>query len=271
MDKKDMAQFIQHTFNTISDGYDSPAMRFFPESAQRFLALLDLKGDENILDVATGTGWAALAIAQKVLSGKVTGIDLSEGMLARASEKSKAQGLSNTSFEKMDMQRLTFPENHFDAAVCSFAIFFVEDMEGLVGHIASKIKPGGSFITTTFNKNAFSPLREKLYGCLERYRVKIPPMARRPEPTPDQCQSLFENAGLKDVSCRKVEAGYFLKDAHDWWEIVWNGGFRGLVDKLSRKDFEKAKAEHLEEIEALSTSEGIRLDLPILYTKGTKY
>ena len=58
--------------------------------------------------------------------------------------------------------------------------------------------------------------------------------------------------------------------AGEWWDIVWNAGFRRLVAQLSQKDQERFKREHLEEVGTLRTDKGIWLDVGVLYTVGTK-
>jgi hypothetical protein len=64
--------------------------------------------------------------------------------------------------------------------------------------------------------------------------------------------------------------GYYLESADEWWDIVWNAGFRRLVAQLSPQDRERFKQEHLLEIGALRTDKGIWLDVGVLYTAGTK-
>jgi len=71
---------LKETFDTVSSGYDGGALRFFPQSAQSMASLLDLRGDEDVLDVACGTGHASLAVARMLPNGRVTGVDFSAGM-----------------------------------------------------------------------------------------------------------------------------------------------------------------------------------------------
>jgi ubiquinone/menaquinone biosynthesis C-methylase UbiE len=66
--------------------------------------------------------------------------------------------LHNVVFREMDMQAIDFPDRHFEIAVSAFSIFFIEDMEKQLTHIAQKVKHGGEIIITTFCDNAFSPL-----------------------------------------------------------------------------------------------------------------
>ena len=57
---------------------------FFANAASQLPALLDLRGNEKLLDIATGTGLASTLLASHLPDGQVTGIDRSEGMLNTA-------------------------------------------------------------------------------------------------------------------------------------------------------------------------------------------
>lgn len=270
MEEKELKEFFKGTFNTVAGGYDHSAMRFFPDSAERLPSYLDLSGDEHVLDVATGTGVAAMALASSLPQGQVTGIDFSEGMLGQARSKISAQGLKNVTLLEMDMQDITLANDHFDAAVCCFGLFFVTDMETQLRHMASKVKSGGKIAITSFYDTSFSPLVDIFFSRLECYGINPPTMAWKRVATRDQCISIFSDAGLEDVSAEKIDCGYALKDPEEWWHIVWNGGFRGLVNQLDDTDLHKFKAEHLAEIIQKSDGDGIKMEMGIIYTVGTK-
>lgn len=129
MNAEQIKAIVQGTFNAVADGYDDPTLRFFPACAKQLADLLDLRGDERVLDVATGTGHAALELAARLPRGRAMGVDFSAGMLAQARRKAAARGVANVEFAEMDMLDLRFEGQPFDAALCSFGIFFVEDME----------------------------------------------------------------------------------------------------------------------------------------------
>lgn len=74
-------QMIQKGFDTVAAGYDHPLLSVFPETAKRLIAHLRLRGAQQLLDVCTGTGVVAIAAAEQLPRGQVTGIDLSTGML----------------------------------------------------------------------------------------------------------------------------------------------------------------------------------------------
>ncbi|MDH4162545.1 MAG: methyltransferase domain-containing protein [Nitrospirota bacterium] len=269
MDEQKMKIALKETFDTVSAGYDGSSLRFFPRSAENMAALLDLKGDEHILDVACGTGHASLAVAKKLLKGRVTAVDFSAGMLDQARRKADALGIGNIEFLEGDMQKLGFSNRPFDAAVCAFGIFFVQDMETQLSHIASQVRPGGRVMISNFQESYFHPLKDLFMDRLAAYGVQSPPQAWKRIAHEDGCRQLFETAGLKDISVEKRNVGYHLASAEEWWDIVWNAGFRRLVAQLSEQEQERFKDEHLAEVEKLRTQDGIRLDVGVLYTTGT--
>jgi ubiquinone/menaquinone biosynthesis C-methylase UbiE len=262
-------EFFKATFNSVATGYDSPAMPYFLESARSLADFMDLGGDEHVLDVATGTGNAALALAGRLPRGRVTGIDLSDGMLAQASRKRDALGIDNVDFLEMGMESLRFPDGCFDAAVCAFGIFFVDDMEAQLRRIAAKVKEGGTIVVSTFFEGSFSPLADLFLEDLRARGVEIPDMAWTKVSTREECLALFDRAGLRAARSHYRDCGYYLKNADEWWEVVWNAGYRGLIDKLPPDEQGPFREEHLRNIGRLSSAEGIRFNVGVLFTVGT--
>lgn len=270
MNEQERKQHIQKTFNTVSEGYDNPALQFFVNSANQLPAIFELKGDEHLLDIATGTGIAALRLAQQIPHGKVTGIDFSDGMLSQARNKSASQQLSNTEFLHMDMQAIEFSDAHFDGANCSFGIFFVEDMLGALSHIAQKVKPGGRIVCSSFTEGAFQPIQEIFLDHMEEYGVERPQLSWKRICDEGKSSELFKAAKLKNIRTQRHNAGYHLRDAAQWWDVVWNAGYRGLVSQLDAEQMESFKQKHLQEIQKLATNDGIWLDVDVLYTCGER-
>jgi len=269
MDEKKMKAMLKETFDTVASGYDGSSLRFFPRSAEHMTGLLGLKGHEQVLDVACGTGHASFAVARKLPKGRVTAVDFSSGMLDQARRKADGLGIGNIEFLEGDMQNLGFSNRPFDAAVCAFGLFFVQDMETQLSHIASQVKPGGRVMISNFQESYFHPLKEMLMDRLAAYGVQSPPQAWKRIAHEEGCRQLFQTAGLEQITVEKKNVGYYLNDAGEWWDIVWNAGFRRLVSQLSEQDQERFKGEHLAEVEKLRTKDGIRLDVGVLYTTGT--
>lgn len=270
MDDREKRQHIRATFETVATGYDNPALRFFPAAGEHLAEFLTLEGGERVIDVATGTGWTALALARRLPRGRVTGVDFAEPMLAQARAKAEAAGLDNVAFEVADMTEGTLDAAGFDAATCSFGIFFVEDMVSQLRRIADTVRPGGRVALTCFYESAFSPLTEHFADCIQRYGVEAPAPAWKRIANEAAFADLFNQAGLNDVRVERRSLGYHLSGPEQWWDLVWNAGYRGMVNQLSADAQEAFRREHLAELEDLTSDEGLWLDVDVLFAIGQR-
>ena len=270
MEDKNRSEFIRQVFNTVSEQYGTGSLRFFENAAGHLPGLLDLNGDEKLLDIATGTGLASILLASHLPDGHVTGIDLSEGMLEKAQARSDALGLSNISFQQMDMTRMDLPEQHFDIINASFGVFFVEQMEPLVQHIHSRLKPGGRFITTHFAKGSMAPMQDLIMDRLQQYGVDVPNVSWAQLDSEAANRELYETAGFTNITHSRNQVGYLFSDAEGWWDVVWWAGYRGFVNQIPEEQAEKFKQEHLDEVNELAGEGGIYFNVEVIHTIGEK-
>lgn len=260
-------KLMQKTFNTVAKDYGKGVSRFFHSSGEVLAELLELKGDESVLDVASGTGATALHLARKLPRGHVTAVDFSTGMLEQA--RMNAEGVSNITFESHDMTQLPFAANSFDHATCAFGLFFVDDMSGTLKHIANTVKPGGKILISGFRGKSFQPMAQLLLDRFRSYGLEIPEqMGWQRMSKVAQLEEIFSKAGLYDVYLQKRSLGYYI-DPESWWDIVWNAGFRGFVEQLDDK-IDEFKQAHLEEINPLCEDKGLWLEIDINFTSGVK-
>jgi len=268
MDNQQRKAQLKKTFDTVAEGYGTAGMEFFHNAAKHLPLIFQLQGHEQLLDVATGTGIAATAIAPHLPRGSVTGIDLSEGMLAQARASALSQGLDNIELHVMDMQDIGFDNAHFDAANCSFGIFFLTDMQSLLQHIASKVKPGGQIVASSFYQGSFEPNLDLFLERIQGYGIEPPAFTWKSICTEEKFHALYTSAGLSDVQIHRHDIGYSLNDAEAWWRVIWYAGFRGLVAQLSTDQLAEFKQQHLAEIAALKTARGIPFNVTALFACG---
>lgn len=268
-DEAQRKQFIQKTFNTVAKDYGLKASRFFHLSGEAMAEMLSLAGDESVLDVASGTGAAALPIARRLPQGQVSAVDFSSGMLEQARSSASEQGLNNIIFHTHDMTQLPFAPHSFDHATCAFGLFFVDNMSGTLKHIANTVKPGGKVLISGFRGDSFQPMAKRCLDRLRAYGLDVPEQIgwqRMSEP--EQLQEIFTQAGLSDMRIERRSLGYHI-DLEGWWEVVWNAGFRGLVEQLG-DNIDEFKQAHLHELEPLCDDKGLWLEIDVNFTHGVK-
>ena len=268
-------QKVARVYNLAAAGYDRPALRFFPIVAERLAELARICAGENVLDAGTGTGMAAFAAAEKVgLSGRVIGVDIGEEILNQALHKLEPGAQSPITFLLGDMEHLEFPDGSFEAVLSASSLFFLPDMAAGLKEWNRVLKPGGRIAVSGYGGSAFRPLSDLFEARIRSYGVQlaapIRPFSWQRLTEPEQCLSLFRDAGLENIEVFSEQLGYQLSSADEWWEIVWNSGFRGPVSQLTPEQLDQFKREHLAEVEELSTPRGIWLDIASIFALGHK-
>ncbi len=115
---------------------------------QRIADLARLQPGEIVLDVGCGTGTLAMVARQRVgETGRVSGIDPSPQMIARANRKAERVGPA-IDFQVGVIEQLSFPDQSFDVVLSTFMMHHLPDdlkRRGL-GEIARVLKPGGRLL-----------------------------------------------------------------------------------------------------------------------------
>ncbi len=113
---------------------------------------VDIHPGQTVLDVATGSGNAALAAARR--GGVVTGIDFVPALLARGEERAAAERLSIT-FREGDAERLPFDDGTFDVVLSTFGVIFAPDQERAAREMLRVCRPGGTIGLANWTPDSF--------------------------------------------------------------------------------------------------------------------
>jgi len=126
----------------------------------KVVSILKIYQPKTILDIATGTGDLAIT-ALKLNPEKITGIDISTGMLEIGKEKIRKKGLGN-SIELLegDSEDIQFPDQSFDAAIVAFGVRNFENLQKGLLEIHRVLKPGSPFIVLEFSKPGKFPTKQ---------------------------------------------------------------------------------------------------------------
>lgn len=266
---------IKQTFNLVAEGYDSPALRFFPLAGEQLADRLKLRPGEQVLDVACGTGAFATAAGQRIRpGGRVQAIDLTEAMLDRARANAAKRAHDNIDFHIMDAEHLEFPADSFDAIGCSFGLFFLADMSAALEDWLRLLKPGGRLMFTSFGPSALQPMTEMLFEDLRAVGLELGESetggSAKRLPDREYCEALLTDAGYIGAASQPKQLGYHLKTAEDWWEVVWNAGLRGYLERLDPRQLAELRERHLPRVEQLKKDEGIWMDVDTWFSCGVK-
>lgn len=130
----------------------------------------------EVLDMATGTGDLAIAIARAMPQAHVTGIDLSAGMIAIGQQKVNRKGLSDRiTLTEGDGEKLPFEEERFDAVTIGFGIRNFADPQAGLREARRVLRKGGKLYILEFSTPS-----GKIFGPLYRfYFHRILPVAGR--------------------------------------------------------------------------------------------
>lgn len=150
-------QQVAGMFNDIAFRYDF-LNRFLSAGIDigwRKKAIRQLSGSKpaTLLDVATGTADVAIMASGILKPVKITGIDISDGMLEIGREKIKKLGLQdNIELLNGDCETIKFENDSFDAVTVAFGVRNFENLEKGLSEILRVLKPGGKLVVLEFSK-----------------------------------------------------------------------------------------------------------------------
>jgi ubiquinone/menaquinone biosynthesis C-methylase UbiE len=144
-------------FGRLFKGVLGPGMRDEHRIAR---LLLGLCPGDGALDVACGTGNFSRDFGRSVgEAGLVVGIDVSQTMLARAVEDTRASGLTNVAYVRGDAEALPFLDNSFDAVCCFAAFHLFRDPWRALDRMTAVLTPGGRIAIFTTARHRTAPVR----------------------------------------------------------------------------------------------------------------
>lgn len=201
------------------EGHDA-----FAETSKHVTAAIvvaaDLKPGHHVLDLAGGTGEPSLSVARQVLpEGTVICTDLVQGMLDAAEDNARKQGLTNMTFQLVDMEQIPFEDNRFDRVTSRFGIMFPPDTAKALGEIKRVLKPGGRVAFAVWAPAAENPFFTVVNGPLIARGIMQPPPADAPTPfrfgEPGSLSTKLREAGFTAVQEERRDVGWSFQGTPD--------------------------------------------------------
>lgn len=191
----------------------------------------------RILDVASGSGETALYVAMK-FKAEVVGFDLSEKMVAHATERAKYLGLGHlASFRRGDVHKMPFERGSFDAAISECSLCLFRDKVQVIRNMAHVVKSGQKVAISDvitkgeIPKELHTPL---LYACCLAGAQPL-----------KETMDIFVKAGLKDVRGYELTA-----DIKEPWKeelpVLYNEVMNAFKDAIRLGVYEPKEESQLD-------------------------
>lgn len=178
-DLRGKGEQVEEMFDSIAPAYDfmNRAMTFGIDRLWRRRAVRFLQRavpvPRQIVDVATGTGDLAIAMARAIPGASFTGVDLSEGMLAIGRRKAADAGLGERiTFVRGDGLALPVKAGSADAVTVAYGIRNFADIPGGYRQMFRALRPGGCLVVLELSTPT-SPVPKALYKLYTRMLIPL--------------------------------------------------------------------------------------------------
>lgn len=224
---------VEQMFDNIAPTYDklNHIMSFNIDRVwrRRVMRIVRRSKAHKIMDVATGTGDLAIAMAKRVDRTQILGVDLSEEMLAVARRKVEKQGLEERiMLEKGDAENLDMVTTEsIDAATVAFGVRNFENIERGLKEIYRTLKQGGKLVVLEFSMPKNRLVRWVYSQYAHRLLPRIGGMISKDKqaytylpdsveefPSPERFAEMLRGVGFKSVKTRSQSFGIaYIYDA----------------------------------------------------------
>lgn len=193
------------------------------------IAFITPSPEDRVLDIATGTGSLALALAPHVAA--VTGLDLTPAMIDQARAAAARDGLSNIDWTVGDAAPLPFADGAFTLVTCGAAFHHLTDPAAALAEMRRVCAPGGRVMVTDLTPDP------AISAAFDRFEVLRDP-SHTHALTLDELRAAARRAGLTEADCRSYATTLPI-------EMVFATSFpaEGVLDMLRarlRKDADDA-------------------------------
>lgn len=112
------------------------------------LSLADCGGTDRVLDIGTGTGYLAFALAERFPEARVCGIDIAKRIVEKNNAAALEKGLHNLTFEAFDGLMYPFPEESFDLIVTRYAFHHFPNAADSAAQMNRLLRAGGRVLVS---------------------------------------------------------------------------------------------------------------------------
>jgi ubiquinone/menaquinone biosynthesis C-methylase UbiE len=158
---------VTKVYQKIAPFYDLWGKHGETKARQRCLELASIRDGESVLEVAVGTGLTFVEILKANPHGRIEGIDLTEAMLTKATEKARRTGLTNYRLRVGDAYQLDYPDHTFDVVINNYMFDLLpeQDFKTVLGEFKRVLRPSGrlAMVNMTLHERWYKKFIEYVY------------------------------------------------------------------------------------------------------------
>jgi SAM-dependent methyltransferase len=187
-------------------------------------------------------------------------------------------GIANLEAVVMDMEKLEFPDESFDAVTARWAFMFAPDAVGAIAAARRVLKPGGRLATATWDK-----ADQNWWQGAQIFEKTLNPLVPPPPPDPNApnplrfsdpelLEQMLRDAGFADVSSETVPFRFDFGSSDEWWRFIStvNAPVAARLRRLDAAQLDQVRQESTAEIERFASGDRLALAAACLCAVGRK-
>ena len=228
-----------------AEAYERFMGRWSRIAAPRLVDFTDVPDRGRILDVGSGTGSLAHAIAERKVNARVVGIDPSREYIAWAASKNSFPDRVN--FEMGNAQELHFPDESFDAALSLLVFNFIPDPKKALSELRRVTRSGGRVSAAVWDYGAGVRMLRTFWDAAvlidpeaDKLDEKHMPLCRSGE-----LSTLWRQGGLDEMREQSIDIRMRIRSFADYWDpfLLKQGPAGSYVSRLDQASLQALRNE----------------------------
>jgi SAM-dependent methyltransferase len=223
-------------FEVAAEAYERFMGRFSQPLAAEFLAVVDPRPGQRVLDVGCGPGIVTALLVDRLGAAAVSALDPSPPFVEAALRR----------FPSLDIrlgaaEELPWASDSFDQALAQLVVQFMDDPVRALGEMRRVTRPGGLVAASVWDYGSRRSPLSHFWDVVHEREPDHPAEGGRPGVADGELVALFEEAGLHDVRQEVLTVRVTMSGADGWWEpytygVGPPGDYLARLDDAGRED-----------------------------------